>query len=119
MSRQIKFRAFQDGQMVTQPMSGNYAAARFFGFLYEDAPTMQYTGLTDKNGVEIFEGDVLAWSSGNNIKIIWSGNGYAAMYVDESDVKGIFPKHNVFSVIWNKHTEIIGNIYENPELLET
>jgi uncharacterized phage protein (TIGR01671 family) len=57
--REIKFRAWQDNQMVTQPLSSNYGAARFFGFLYEDAPIMQYTGLKDKNDKEIYEGDIL------------------------------------------------------------
>ena len=38
MIMKLKFRAFQDGEIVTQPMFGNYAVARFFGFLYEITP---------------------------------------------------------------------------------
>lgn len=57
MSREIKFRAWQDNKMVFSPLSSNYGLTRFFGFLYEDAPIMQYTGLKDKNGKEIYEGD--------------------------------------------------------------
>lgn len=49
-NREIKFRAYQDNQMLISPISSNYGLNRFFGMLYEDTKVMQYTGLKDLNG---------------------------------------------------------------------
>jgi len=119
MSREIKFRAWQDNQMVTQPLSSNYGAARFFGFLYEDVPVMQYTGLLDKNGKEIYEGDIL-----NNIEavdIAWrqvvefeTGAFWRKDISKGDDSQWEFDGWETVGEDW----EVIGNIYENPELLD-
>ena len=77
---------------------------------------MQSTGLKDKNGKEIFEGDVVDYK-GRKAIIKWHGS-YASFiyrFVDElqeraSDWDPLF--------LACYHFEVIGNIYENPELLE-
>lgn len=119
MSKEIKFRAFQDGQMLVSPISSNYGLARFFGLLYEDAPIMQFTGLHDKSGKEIYEGDIIkmgdnpeCWFSPRVVEFIngsWMGRS-CRIYTnqDKRDYQGDSNQNN-----W----EIIGNIYENPELL--
>lgn len=63
---------------------------------------MQYTRLLDKNGKEIYEGDILKGHYGLE-KVIWEEHGC-----------GFYP----FSVNPNFNGEVIGNIYENKELLE-
>lgn len=75
----------------------------------------QYTGLKDKNGQEIYEGDVVSdmW---NNLYTPVFQNGIYMAYN---------PKHltqngpsTQFNVIWKDGCEIVGNIFENKELLE-
>lgn len=73
----------------------------------------QFTGLHDKNGKMIFEGDVL---KGHNslhedrtiYRVVYESNGF--YYMDEDDV-GWHPEHI-------ENVEVIGNIHDNPELME-
>lgn len=70
---------------------------------------MQSTWLTDKNGKEIFEGDILrVWL--RIYEVIWE-DGYYRLFDKKADSKEKYCSLNV------KDTEIIGNIHENPELI--
>ena len=53
--REIKFRAWDGKDMLNMPLNTNFGISRFFGILEETANVMQFTGLHDKNGKEIFE----------------------------------------------------------------
>ena len=76
----------------------------------------QFTGLRDKNGVLIFEGDILLLSKTNPVKFIVSvemgKNGYKTVwrYADDGVVAG--------SGYFLDNLEIIGNIHDNPELMK-
>lgn len=59
MPREIKFRAFDDGHMITMPLDTNFGISRFFGIIRDDAVIMQFTGLRDKHGKEIYENDIV------------------------------------------------------------
>lgn len=83
---------------------------------FDDVNLMQSTGLFDKNGKEIFERDIVDYK-GRKAVVKWHGS-YASFiyeFVDElqNRTTGWQPLYLSYY-----HFEIIGNIYENPELLE-
>ncbi|WGM54820.1 putative YopX protein [Fusobacterium phage vB_FnuS_FNU4] len=83
------------------------------GAYFEDVELMQYTGLKDKNNKEIYEGDVL--SNGNDekpYKVIFENGSFRAEF------EGDFEEYSFYLIdIVAQHCEIVGNIYQNPELL--
>lgn len=95
------------------------------GFNYRVIPETvgQYTGLKDKNGKMIFEGDIIKTCRNNIGKIefgeFWDDEyevefyGYAWVGKDESNYRMILSLDNM----WDGH-EVIGNIHDNPELLK-
>lgn len=68
---------------------------------------LQYTGLKDKNGKEIYQGDILLDFKGDKRVVEYIDNGFWCSYPNGDHY---FPA--------TEHREIIGNIYENPELLK-
>ena len=90
---------------------------RFFGF--KNIDLMQSTGLKDKNGKEIFEGDILAFKTDDeviNVKIFWDEKHALFMFRSEK-----YNEEEPLAELVEANTypfEIIGNVYENPELLE-
>jgi len=154
MSREIKFRAWdkEDKKMwrvvsITESIWGDCEEAHIRICESHENPSkketdvrmsvdyelMQYTGLKDKNGKEIFEGDIIYWEINNGVGIEsytavvkWSENlveegwnqtykwlvGYTGDYY-----RGSYDELST-PAAYNDALQIIGNIYENPELLE-
>lgn len=76
----------------------------------EDIELMQYTGIKDKNDVEIYEGDIIICKYGPEImmEVKWVDEGFRTL--------GKYNGDNYVGYVKNS-AEVIGNIYENPELL--
>ena len=116
--REIKFRAWDDfkKKMITEDVS-SYCSFKDNGVVNCFNPLgnniiMQYTGLKDKNGKEIYEGDIVNGGIYDGSycygKIVFKNACFYAESIGRFN-EGI-------SEHW-QHFEVIGNIYENPDLL--
>ena len=83
---------------------------------FRDIELMQSTGLRDKNGKEIFEGDILDYK-GRKALVRWHGSYASFIYRFVDELQNRNTEWKPLYLAYMK-CEIIGNIYENPELLE-
>lgn len=130
--REIRFRIWDEdekrflkpiecSQLVIRPLSGRVTD----GATVPNVTLMQYTGLKDKNGVEIYEGDILKFIEVNNERLLdyltdvrWEDCSFV--------VKSGGKDYDTWLGAWSGdpnncyplfEIEVIGNTYENPELL--
>jgi len=121
-----KFRVWDDEEVHEPPHNfhlrgdGHIARIKEFGAEYEISPrweAMFNTGLTDAEGAEVWEGDVLEYSlSGNHIqraKVIYR---CASFMLERRD--GIYLRLNKVIAGLEYDATVIGNRYEDPELME-
>ena len=113
--REIKFRAWNkvgnkmgpSENLVSWILGACTVAEKSLNKDWSASIFMQYTGLKDRNGVEIYEGDILK----GGYVVQWSETGFC--YEAKMVGYGAAPLY-----YFQKEDEVIGNIYENPELLE-
>jgi uncharacterized phage protein (TIGR01671 family) len=84
-------------------------------YWFKEVVLMQSTGLKDKNGVEVFQGDIVKCTRGCPHEVIWLQE-YAGMYVGGMPAWYLSGLSEGYA--WTGEEEVIGNIYDNPELLE-
>lgn len=132
MNREIKFRAWTGFTMEYNIMAGflgafyvqgidekDSASMSPFNTKYsQDVPLMQYTGLKDKNGKEIYEGDIVRCASSTRCPhvVIWT----EIQNQNMGSVPGWYLSGlNNPGYSFTGFEEVIGNIHENPELIPT
>ena len=122
MNREIKFRAWieneknQKGSSIMEyfifnPKTKLDDYLLFHGAISLEMPIMQFTGLKDKNGKEIYEGDILEHNLWGKTQIIWE----MGMF------RGTETKSGIDVTLADqqlKRCRVIGNIYENKDLLK-
>lgn len=139
--REIKFRAWNKNNNKMGKVTylnldipwielDGYSGNLTWGGLNPDCIVMQYTGLKDKNGKEIYEGDIVkdkvnnfVWfylittvgSMGNNLFAICKWRNFTV--IDGETIIGSYFEGGNWMYILST-VEVIGNIYENPEILE-
>ena len=131
MSREIKFRAWlkeEKKMVIVETIDFSEKSIQYLEkneiidayllrrMIFDDIELMQYTGIKDKNGTEIYEGDILKDKKGRLAIVKWHGSFSAFMccFVSEENLY----KKNKFLYLAYMNLEVIGNIYENRELLE-
>jgi len=135
--REIKFRAWKkevvvddfvyEGEMIYADSMSNceyikryVCIAGFYsdsGWDWNDFEFMQYTGLKDKHGREIYEGDILSCKSSSSCYQKY-GEKYLVYWDDKKTGFECAYQYGLEGYMQNENIEVIGNVHENPELLE-
>ncbi|WP_314812249.1 YopX family protein [Fusobacterium pseudoperiodonticum] len=121
--REIKFRVWHKGKKIISEVfgidilhkeiffsNGDVDYCEISDFKYIEL--MEYTGLKDKNNKEIYEGDIVTLHNGKYKVIFNSKEARFVLRDDEFEMNIPFTNNN------NKRMEVVGNIYENPELIK-
>jgi uncharacterized phage protein (TIGR01671 family) len=116
MNRVIKFRAWdKEEKKMYFDVQNNYDNIREQTcFQDNNLEFMQFTGLHDKNGKEIYEGDIVKMGTDKDMKFYISVIVYEAPEFLCKNGKNL----NTLFRNWEYGYEVIGNIHENPELLK-
>ena len=106
---EIKFRTWNPREKIIEPFVDIKNGEPYYkGVRWVGGIVMQYIGIKDKNGKEVYEGDIVKTHFENkNFEVIKTFSGWG-LKINKSLTRYFDPREEL---------EIIGNIYENPELL--
>ena len=109
---------YENEEIVTQQVyfeNGLPDDRDIYCYDFDEIELMQSTGLKDKNGKEVFVGDIIKCTRGC-LHEVYIEKEYGGTYF--GGMPAVYLKDLREGYAWTEHEEIIGNIYENPEFLE-
>lgn len=118
--REIKFRAwdkaykqFQEGDIIRDNIIGEFVDDPEF-------EVSQYTGLKDKNGKEIYEGDIVRFKAEglSGLGVVYWKNDVAQFWIRDIRLKTNKRGERHYPFYENARYRVDSNIYENPELIQ-
>ncbi|MDA8087744.1 MAG: YopX family protein [Nitrospiraceae bacterium] len=113
-TKELKLRVWDNREMHYFPCITEWDIKDFSEFsrmIHKGCRVMQFTGLKDKDGEEIYEGDIIQrFDTDKGLAVIWHED--IAAYGFTEITSYIFDQHFA-----SRHYKYAGNIYQNPELL--
>lgn len=128
--REVKYRAWYNGKMyevakldlwgdpdqaTCDLASLDFDEEELFDIYLHEVKIMQFTGQNDKNGIEIYEGDILQDKRKRKFIVTWNND--IGNWVNKPTDNGT--SYSCFNIGTVKGLEVVGNIYETPELIES
>lgn len=119
-NREIKFKAWNGSQMSSNVITIQELANKDFAWDANKLVWLEYTGLKDKNGIEIYDGDVLDSGGkygyiGELVFVTWNQDELQwVVSTKDNDFRDCLRScFSDKSIVW----EVIGNVYQNPNLV--
>jgi uncharacterized phage protein (TIGR01671 family) len=120
MSRIIKFRVWDNVDYMSTFTLDDVMQRKIV--FTSDCHVMQFTGLADKHGIDIYEGDIIYIPLYGNAIIIWNDDVCSFQYAYHAIGKGTSIGGRMTNTMYKHESiikyEIIGNIYQNPEFIK-